>query len=143
MRVGLWLNSIGGILLEDGAPEEALGVFEESLEIAKINYGEESVQSAACYGCLGDVFSELEDYEVAEENYLEGIKILTVIGSKNAEGKENLIELMMQLARLLQKQGKNLRASLMLQDALRIGKETYDEEHPRTFGIIERLQEIN
>ena len=55
------------ILLEDGAPEEALGVFEESLEIAKINH-EESVQSAACYSCLGDVFSELEDYEVAEEN---------------------------------------------------------------------------
>ena len=49
----------------------------------------------------------------------------------------------MQLARLLQKQGKNLRASLMLQDALRIGKETYDEEHPRIFDIIERLQEIN
>lgn len=141
-RVGHCLTALGGILLADGDGERALQIFEEALGIMRKCYGEMNVQTAFCYGYLGDVFAELEAYQHSEDNYAEAIKILTELGNTDPQCKENLIEIMMQLSRMLIKQGDNVKASSALQQAMNLAKVICDPESPHFNNIKELLEEI-
>ena len=130
------LNNLAGLLVDQGAYEEARPLFERALPLTEASFGPEHANTAFCLGNFAQLLQAQGAYDEAQPYYERSLRIReSTLGADHPATAATLNN----LARLHIAQGAYEAAQPLLERALLIREAALGSEHPDTASTLSNL----